>query len=235
MSSRRDSGKWRCVSAPPHWYGAATSGQFTLPVIPLATGHSLNGADLGSELQFTTAGVTLALLPAAVAGNGAAICVRNLAASGDVTLDPDGSETLDGLATRKLRPGDCVLIRCDGAAWHTISGDYTYDSGEQTITSGGALTLAHGLGRKPYLLHQFLRCKTADNGWAVGDEIEVTYAGSGGGFSTHRWPGFKTDGTNVSIRFGGGASAYGYVVAGTGVEANLANANWRLIVRARAK
>lgn len=226
---------WRCVAAPPHWHASESAPPLSLPVSTRASDHAMLADDLGREICFGSAGVTLAMLPAAMAGNGGVVVVRHAAASGDVTLNPDGSETLDGFATRKLRPGDCVMLRSDGAAWRSIAGDYSYDSGELTITSGGALTLAHGLGQKPYLLRHFLRCKTAENGWAIGEEIELAYAGSGTGFSTHRWPGFRCDDTNIVLRYGSGASAFGYVHAATGSEANLTNSNWRMIVRAKAR
>ena len=227
-------GNWRCVSGPPHWHGIGDTA-ISLPVVAASGAHIMAASDLGREICFSAAGVTLAMLPVANAGNGGLIAVRNMAASGDVTLDPDGSETLDGFATRKLRPGDCVLLRCDGGAWHTLAGDYTYDSGELTITSGGLLTLAHGLNRRPWQMRTYLRCKTTDSGWAVGDEVEVTVASTGTGFGTHRAMGLRSDDTNIAIRYGGGASAFGYAFASTGVEASLVNTSWRLIVKARAK
>ena len=227
-------GNWRCVSGPPHWYGIGAA-PMSMPVVATPGAYVMATSDLGREICFSAAGVTLAMLPVVDAGNGGLIAVRNAAASGDVTLNPDGSETLDGFATRKLRPGDCVLLRCDGSAWHTLTGDYGYDSGELTITSGGALTLAHGLNRRPWQMRTYLRCKTAESSWAIGDEIEVTVASTGSGFGTHRAMGVRSDDTNIVIRYGSGTSAFGYVVAGTGAEANLTNANWRLIVKARAK
>ncbi|TDQ82514.1 hypothetical protein A8950_2337 [Dongia mobilis] len=227
------SGLWRCVSAPPRWYVGGAG--LALPVTDLASGHSLAAADLGRELRFTAGGVTLDLLPAAVAGNGAVIAIRNAAASGEVTLDPAGAELLDGLTQRLLRLGDQVLLRSDGAAWQTLAGDYSYDSGELSITSGGTLTLAHGLGAAPQDLRPVLRCKTAEAGWAVGDEIAIGFANTGTGFGTHRGLGLRADASNIVLRYGSGASAFGYAHGGTGSEANLTNANWRLILRARAR
>lgn len=227
-------GNWRCVSGPPHWHGIGAA-PMSMPVVAASGAYVMAVADLGREICFSAAGVTLAMLPVVDAENGGLAAIRNAAASGDVTLNPDGGETLDGFATRKLRPGDCVLLRCDGSAWHTVCGDYGYDSGELTITSGGALTLAHGLGRRPWQMRTYLRCKVADNGWAIGDEIEVTVASTGPGFGTHRAMGLRSDDTNIVLRYGSGASAFGYVAASTGSEASLTNTSWRLIVKARAK
>ena len=45
-----------------------------------------------------------------------------------------------------------------------------YDSGEVSYGSG-ITTVNHGLGRVPYFWNVRLRCKTANNGYSVGDEI----------------------------------------------------------------
>lgn len=225
---------WRCVSAPPRWFGGAGSG-LALPVIVATGSHAMLPASLGCEICFSAAGATLDLLPAADAGNGGAVVVRNAAESGDVTLSPHESELLDGFGSRLLRPGDCVALRCDGSAWRTFAGAYSYDSGELSITSGALVTLNHHLGNRPYQMQHVLRCKTAELGWSVGDEIFVAFANMGTGFNTHRAPGIRSDATTIQIRYGSGAVAFGYANGNTGAEANLANANWRLIVRARAR
>ncbi|WP_374374836.1 hypothetical protein [Dongia sp.] len=227
-------GKWRCVSAPPHWYGDS-SAHFSMPVASQAASYAMIEDDLGSEIQLTNAGVVLSLLPAAIAGNGGTLCVRHATTSGDVTIQADGSETLDGLASRKLRPGDCVLIRSDGAAWRTIAGDYSYESGEQTLTAAGLLTLAHGLGRRPYLAEVWLRCVVADNGYAVGQEVLVApqnYLA----LSIHASHSLRVDSTNIMVRIGNRATAsFAYTNGTTGSEGSMTNTSWRLIARARAK
>ncbi|WP_374656108.1 hypothetical protein [Dongia sp.] len=163
-------GNWRCVTAPPAWFGQ--SGGFSLPVSAKSAAYAMLATDKGSEINFTAAGATFSLLAAATAGNGGIVAVRNSAASGDITIDPNGSETLDGLATRLLRPGDAVLLRCDGSAWRTVSGSYSFESAEQTMALATAISVAHGLGVKPNHLRVVFRCKTSEANWAVGDEID---------------------------------------------------------------
>ncbi|WP_374314584.1 hypothetical protein [Dongia sp.] len=163
---------WRCVSGPPAWFGQ--TGGFSLPVNAKSAAYAMLAADKGSEINFTTAGVTLTLLAAATVGNGGVVAVRNSAASGDITIDPNGSETLDGLATRLLRPGDAVLLRSDGSAWRTINGSYSFESAEQVLAVSTALSVAHGLGVKPNFVRAVFRCKATDLNWAVGDEIDYT-------------------------------------------------------------
>ena len=47
-----------------------------------------------------------------------------------------------------------------------------YTSPELTITSGGTVTLTHGLGKLPKTVSVYLKCYTAEGGFAVGD---ITY------------------------------------------------------------
>lgn len=46
-------------------------------------------------------------------------------------------------------------------------------SGNQTYVTNGSGSVGHGLGAKPTKLSAYLVCTTAQNGWGVGDEIEI--------------------------------------------------------------
>lgn len=53
-----------------------------------------------------------------------------------------------------------------------------FESAEQGIPVGNTvLSVAHGLGRTPKLMVTVLRCKTAELGYAVGDEVTIYSAG----------------------------------------------------------
>lgn len=65
-----------------------------------------------------TAALTLSLLAASGAGQGFYFLVKN-ESSGNVTIDPSGSETIDGAATYILYPNDSVIVICDGVTWYT--------------------------------------------------------------------------------------------------------------------
>lgn len=212
---------WRCVSAPPSWFGQ-TAG-ISLPTNVKSATYTMLAGDKGGEINFTTAGVTLNLLAAATAGNGAVIGVRNSASSGDVTIDPNGAETLDGLVTRLLRPGDNVLLRCDGSGWRTISGAYSYESSEQTPAVSTAIAVAHGLGTKPNHQRVVFRCKTSEGNWAVGDEVDYnamiwTYGG-----------GIAADATTAIVTLN---QTYAPNLSNktTGVGFTMTYANWKLVI-----
>lgn len=221
---------WRCVSGPPGWFGAANAG-ISIPVSAKSTSYTMLGSDKGDEIVFTTAGVTLSLLAAAAAGNGAALIVRNAAASGDVTIDPNGSETLDGLTTRALRPGDRVVIRCDGTAWATVFGEYSYTTAELALVAATASTDAHGLGGVPDRIKTVIRCKTAELNYAVGDEVEVTYT---------YYNGYENNNAQVSanatnLRSVQGTNRWVIANASSGSLVGPTAANWKMVIKAWRK
>ena len=63
-----------------------------------------------------TATLSLTLLSSADAGEGFLFNAVNNG-SGDVTIDPDGSETINGSSTLVLAPGESALCVNDGAKW----------------------------------------------------------------------------------------------------------------------
>jgi hypothetical protein len=104
-----------------------------------------------------------------------------------------------------------------------------YTSAEQTITSGGALALAHGLGAAPKLVYAFIKCTTAENGYSIGDELIVGQHETG---QTNGGVAIVPDATNINIRFGSTATTFGGANKGTGSNVLFTNANWNFIVRA---
>jgi microcystin-dependent protein len=68
-----------------------------------------------------TASITVSLLPAATAGDGFAAIIVNQS-GGSVTIDPDGSETINGAGTLVLADGESTSIHTDGSDWFSTSG-----------------------------------------------------------------------------------------------------------------
>lgn len=111
-----------------------------------------------------------------------------------------------------------------------------YASAEQTITSGGTLTLTHGLGSRPKLLSYSLVCKEADQGFSVGDEVDVNGGDSSQPGSSRYDGGFSSilGVSNIDIKYGVATSVFGAIHPSTGLLSGLTNGRWRLIVRAWA-
>ncbi len=109
-----------------------------------------------------------------------------------------------------------------------------YESPGQTITSAGALPLAHGLGIAPKLVQVWLKCLTAEGGYSIGDTLPTT-VGIGLNAST---PSSSTsivpDSVNLNIRYSNAANVFGIINKTTGAYFGITNGNWNAIFRAWA-
>lgn len=131
------------------------SNDFGSEVIDIST-NTLITLSNRNNLINCTAPLTLTLIDVSTADEGFLFIVKN-SSSGNVIIDPDGSELIDGAATKTLGPGGSLIIDCTGTAWITFvedvgnvnsrdnsfTGDNTFsgltsflDAGELTISSG---------------------------------------------------------------------------------------------------
>lgn len=130
-----------------------------------------------------------------------------------------------------------TLISFDGTKTYVFikpvnRGPQEYDSGEQTITTGGSLSLAHGLGAEPFHIVLTLICKTAEGNYLAGNKIRISPWGQD---TSIRQAGISViaDATTIDIRYGSAVAWLQYIDRTTGATFDLTPANWRLIVRAR--
>lgn len=119
------------------------------------------------------------------------------------------------------------------APWAVIS---AYTPVAQTVTAGGALTLAHGLAGAPKVIEYFIKCTDAggEAGYVQNDEVHVSQMLTGqvvSGSGHQSGLGAKVDATNITIRF---ASAFNWTIphATTGVQTTITITKWALVVRA---
>lgn len=102
---------------------------------------------------------------------------------------------------------------------------------DQTITSAGTLTIAHGLGRQPLLMFPFLRNVTPEVGYSAGDITPVSIMGpSASGAGTA----LTSNTTNILVTYGANTSAIQVINKTSGIVANISNGNWLFFVRAFA-
>lgn len=123
--------------------------------------------------------------------------------------------------------GAFLLVPWSAAGTDIFSEEFI--SAEQTITTGGALTIAHGLTGTPKLVQALLRNKTAELNYSIGDEIDMAAINSGTD-SMIQW-GWATyiSGSNVKVAFGNTGMVVPNAVGG--VRSNITNGNWKLIIK----
>lgn len=98
--------------------------------------------DIGKVFDLSST-FTQTLSAAATLGSGWYCYLRN-AGNGDITVDPNAAELIDGAATYTLKPGFTVLLTCDGAAYTVLTlAERTYNNIAQ-YTSSGTLTVPPG-------------------------------------------------------------------------------------------
>jgi len=80
--------------------------------------YTVVSGDLGTIINCTSGTFTVALDAAATLGSGFNCWIWNTG-TGVITIDPNGAETIDGLATLVFYPGEGAQIVCDGTNWQT--------------------------------------------------------------------------------------------------------------------
>lgn len=105
-----------------------------------------------------------------------------------------------------------------------------FQSAAQTITAAGALTIAHGLARKPILIQQILINVTGEADYVTDDEVPAMFTGD----DNSRGAAVVPDATNLNVRFGSTAGVYVVLHKTTGVVTAITAANWKVIFRAWA-
>lgn len=98
--------------------GATLSG-VALTRTTFTTNYTALTTDILLEYTGTTSSVTLSL-PTAVGNGGRTYFIRNSGTTGVVTVDPNSTETLNGLATFCLFPNHGIQIASDGTNWVTL-------------------------------------------------------------------------------------------------------------------
>lgn len=100
---------------------AAGGGSSTLTIQNKTAAYTVVASDNGKIINCSGGSFTISLTAAATLGAGFNCWVWNAgaAASYAVTIDPNGSETIDGVDTLILRQGEGTQVVCDGTNWRT--------------------------------------------------------------------------------------------------------------------
>lgn len=217
---------WRCVN-----YQFASGVPAPSPTASARTGnYTVLDSDRGGSVRFAglSADATLTL-PAASGRAGFVLYVSNEdtadATPWGVIVDPNGAELIDGLSSREGHVGTRVTLLCDGTGWRTVQGCWRYFSGNQTISGGGSLVLAHGLGVRPKRVLIELICTTADIAYSIGDIVPYSVQTCDG--VTTYGVGCVADATNLTVRQSASAT-WQLHRKDTGAQASITAASWRV-------
>jgi len=129
-NGRKDILTFYSSDAGTNWYGklfmasaGAVGGSVvsaTTLVRSTRTGNTILGAsDKSTLIDITSGTFTQTFTAAATLGSGWFCYIKN-SGTGDVTLDPNASETIDGLTSYVMYPGESRLVLCDGSGFTTI-------------------------------------------------------------------------------------------------------------------
>ncbi len=153
----------------------------------------LAAGDNQKLIDITSGTFTQTFTAAATLGSGWYCYIRN-SGTGDITLDPNASETIDGLTSYIMYPGEVRLVQCDGVGFNSVVLNAFY----RTFTSSGTFTKPPGYGNFSGLLWGAGASGTGNN----------TSAGGGGGGACAPFVLAASDlGTTETVTIGSGGAA----------------------------
>ena len=116
------------------WGGWVESNVFSGAVSVRTSNYTVIATDR-TDLQRCTSALTLSITSAATLGNGFSFYVQ--ADGGDVVIDPDGSETVNGSATVTVPDGKFMTIYCNGSGFFgSFSDSVILDAAAQRTALG---------------------------------------------------------------------------------------------------
>ena len=117
----------------------------SVPIISVSSSaYTMGVTDRASLVLYSGGPGSLIPADAATLGSDWFVLVRN-SGSGALTIDPTGPQTINGLTTLSLQPGDSCIVVCDGIGFYTIgfgqSATFAFDYTAINVSGGGPLVL----------------------------------------------------------------------------------------------
>jgi hypothetical protein len=155
----------------------------------------LAAANSSNLIDITSGTFTQTFAAAATLGDGWYVYIEN-SGTGNITLDPNSSETIDGLTSYIMYPGEVRLIQCDGTALRSI----VLNSFFATFTTTGTFTKPPG-----YSYFSGLLWGGGGSGGRTGDGTRTPGHGGGGACVPFNVPNASV-GSSVTVTIGAGGS-----------------------------
>jgi len=182
-------------AAAPSWLTFAAGTSITRTT--KTANYTLVAGDKGNLVVATGGTFTFAFTAAATLTSGWCVYLQN-AGTGDITLDPNGSETIDGLTSFIMYPAEARLVVCDGASFYSI----ILELGYREFTSTGTFIVPPGVSG--FIIDAFGGGGGGGRG-STGDNR----SGPGGGGGAHAQMSIDpiAAGTSVTVTVGAGGAA----------------------------
>jgi hypothetical protein len=215
---------------------SAISTNFSIPVATRTSNTILGLADNGYYFDITSGTFTQTFVAAATLGAGWWCYIGN-SGTGNLTLDPNGSETIDGLTSFIMYPKEVRLLMCNGTSFKSV----VINTFALTLTSTTSITLPPGYSQLGF---DVVAGGGGGGAGGVGDTTtNGPTGGSGGGagsrfISSYPFSYFGSAGDSVTATVGaagaaataGGLSSIGSIVkaygGGAGVAGNTTFPNY---------
>jgi hypothetical protein len=120
----------------------SASASATKTISNITGAYTVVAGDLGKIINCTANTFTVSLTAAATLGSGFTCTIWNTG-TGIITIDPNLTETIDGVATLTLRQGEGLDIVCDNTNWQTGS-KKTMRGYAENIASSSTRSIASG-------------------------------------------------------------------------------------------
>lgn len=157
-------------------------GSSTISITTQTAAYTVVAGDLGKIINCTSGTFTVSLTAASTLGSGFNCWIWNTG-TGDITIDPNASETIDGGPTIILRSGEGLQVVCDGSNW--LTGDKKAPRGYAERIYDGALYAKPSVTGLSSIALGAGSSVTAANSIALGDSVTVSGTQSfGGGYNS---------------------------------------------------